>query len=88
MAPMIFQAFGMPISAIGLMLGAIENMKFFLQTGFKDSASLADGGISFKPKGSARTTGLHQPGGQSLAHMHLEIAWQEGARGEIPLFHL
>ncbi len=34
MASLVFQAFGVPESAIGLMLSAIENMKFFLRTGF------------------------------------------------------
>ncbi len=34
---MVFQSFGMPESAIESMLGAIENMKFFLRTGFGDS---------------------------------------------------
>ncbi len=30
MASLVFQAFGVPTMAIGTMLGAIENMKFFL----------------------------------------------------------
>ncbi len=34
MASLIFQAFGVPMTAIESMLGAIENMKFFLRTGF------------------------------------------------------
>ena len=37
MALLIFQAFGLPTSAVESMLGAIENMKFFLCTGFGDS---------------------------------------------------
>jgi hypothetical protein len=37
MASMIFQAFGVPTTAIESMLGTIENMKFFLRTGFGDS---------------------------------------------------
>jgi hypothetical protein len=37
MALLIFQAFRVPITAVETMLGAIENMKFFLNTGFGDS---------------------------------------------------
>jgi hypothetical protein len=31
---LIFQVFRVPTTAVKIMLGAIENMKFFLQTGF------------------------------------------------------
>jgi hypothetical protein len=51
MASLIFQAFGVPITAVGSMLGAIENMKFFLCTGFGDSTSFSGGGISIKTQG-------------------------------------
>jgi hypothetical protein len=34
MALLIFQALEVPITAVETMLGAIENMKFFLRTGF------------------------------------------------------
>ena len=34
MASLIFQAFGVPLTAVEMMLGAIENMKFFLRSGF------------------------------------------------------
>jgi hypothetical protein len=43
MASVIFQAFGVPMTAIESMLGAIENMKFFLCTGFGDSKTFAGG---------------------------------------------
>jgi hypothetical protein len=48
---MIFQAFGVPITTIESMLGAIENMKFFLRTGFGDSKTFAGGGICIKRQG-------------------------------------
>jgi hypothetical protein len=51
MALLVFQAFGVPISAIKTMLEAIENMKFFLRTGFGDSMSFAGGNISIKTQG-------------------------------------
>jgi hypothetical protein len=50
-ASLVFQAFGVPTTAIETMLGAIENMKFFLSTGFGDSKSFAGGGISVKTQG-------------------------------------
>jgi hypothetical protein len=61
MASLVFQAFGVPESAIGLMLSAIENMKIFLRTGFGDSTKFAGGGIRIK------TQGLTQGNGASLA---------------------
>jgi hypothetical protein len=67
MASMIFQAFGMPITAIKSMLGAKENMTFFLQTGFGDLMSFAGGSISIKHKGYAKAMGPPQQDGQSLA---------------------
>jgi hypothetical protein len=51
MALLIFQAFGVPTTTVELMLGGIENMKFFLCTGFGDSASFSGGGISIKTQG-------------------------------------
>jgi hypothetical protein len=51
MASIIFQAFGVPTTAIVSILGAIENMKFFLCTRFGNSRSFAGGGISIKTQG-------------------------------------
>jgi hypothetical protein len=48
---LIFQAFGVPLTAVETILGAIENMKFFLQTGFGDSKTYTGGGISAKMQG-------------------------------------
>jgi hypothetical protein len=50
-ASLVFQVFGVPSTAIKTMLGAIENMKFFLRTGFGDSTSFAGGGVSVKTQG-------------------------------------
>ena len=61
MASLVFQAFGVPESAIGSMLSAIENMKIFLHTGFGDPTKFAGGGICIK------TQGLTQGNGASLA---------------------
>jgi hypothetical protein len=51
MASLVFQAFGVPITAVESMLATIENMKFFLRTRFGDSTSFARGGISIKTQG-------------------------------------
>jgi hypothetical protein len=47
-ASLVFQAFGVPTTAIETMLSTIENMKFFLRTGFGDSTTFAGGGIGVK----------------------------------------
>jgi hypothetical protein len=51
MASLIYQAFGVPTSAIKTTLEAIENMEFFLQTGYGDSTKFAGGRISIKTQG-------------------------------------
>ena len=51
MALLIFQAFGVPLTAVETILGAIENMKFFLRTGFGNLTLFAGGGISIKTQG-------------------------------------
>jgi hypothetical protein len=57
MASLIYQVFGVPTSAIETMLGAIENMKFFLQTGFGDSTKFAGGRVSIKTQGMTQGNG-------------------------------
>ncbi len=61
MVSLVFQSCGVPIKAVESILGMIENMKFFLWTGFGDSMSFAGGGISIK------TQGIYQGNGSSLA---------------------
>ncbi len=62
MASLIFQAFGVPLTVVETMLGAIENMKFFLHTGFSDSKSFAGGGISIKTQGLTQDNGASPAG--------------------------
>jgi hypothetical protein len=57
MASMIFQAFGVPMTATESMLGAIENMKFFLCTGFGDSKTIKGEGVSIKMQGLCQGNG-------------------------------
>jgi hypothetical protein len=62
MASLIFQAFGVPITTVGSMLGAIENMKFFLHTGFRESTSFSGSGISIKTQGLCQGNGAAPAG--------------------------
>lgn len=43
MASLVFQAVGVPQSAVNAMLGVIMEMKFFLRTAFGDSKLLGRG---------------------------------------------
>jgi hypothetical protein len=52
MASLIFQAFGVSLMAVETMLGAIENMKFFLRTGFGDLTLFAWGRHQHKNTGT------------------------------------
>jgi hypothetical protein len=57
-ASLVFQAFGIPQSAAESMLGTIENMKFFLRTGFGDSTSFSGGKkIHIKTQGICQGNG-------------------------------
>jgi hypothetical protein len=62
MALLVFHAFGAPITAIKTMLGAIENMKFFLCTGFGDLKSFAGSGISINMQGLTQGNGASPAG--------------------------
>ena len=56
-ASLVFQAFGVPTSAAESMLGSIEEMKFFLRTGFGDSTSFSGGSIHIKTQGICQGNG-------------------------------
>jgi hypothetical protein len=62
MASLIFQAFGVPLTAVKTMLGTIENMKIFLQTGFGNSKTFAGGGIGIKTQGLTQGNGASPAG--------------------------
>ena len=66
-ALLVFQAFGIPELAIESMLGAIEDMKLFLRTGFGDSKRFASGGVSVKVQGLTQGKGASLLGGRSSA---------------------
>ena len=68
MASMVFQAFGVPTPAIESMLTTIQNMKFFLRTGYGDSDSYA-GGDNYESEDPIRMQGMCQGNGAS------PVAW-------------
>ena len=57
MASMVFQALGTPPSASEAMLSMIQEMKFFLQTGFGDSKTFAQLRIEIKTQGMCQGNG-------------------------------
>jgi hypothetical protein len=57
MASMIFQALGTPPSSSEAMLSTIQEMKFFLRTGFGDSKTFAQSKIGIKTQGMCRGNG-------------------------------
>jgi hypothetical protein len=63
MASLIFQAFGVPRTAIESMLGAMEDMKLFLRTGFGVLATFYGSGIrALKHKNCVMATRQHRKG--------------------------
>jgi hypothetical protein len=62
MAFLVFQAFRVPVTAVESMLGTIENMKFFLRTGFGNLTSFAGGGISIQTQGMCQGNGASPAG--------------------------
>ena len=64
MASMVFQAFRIPTPAIKSMLTTIQNMKFFLRTGYGNSDSYA-GGDNDESEDPIRMQGMCQGNGAS-----------------------
>jgi hypothetical protein len=77
MASMIFQAFGVPTTAIKSMLWMVENMKFFLRTGFGNSTLFAEGGISIKTQGLCQGNRASPAG---WAVISICILWAHGKK--------
>jgi len=61
-ASLVFQAFGVPLSASEAMLTTIQEMKFFLRTGFGDSADFAGSSLSIKTQGLCQGNGASPAG--------------------------
>jgi hypothetical protein len=84
-ASLVFQVFGVSSTAIKMMLGAIENMNFFLITGFGDSTSFAGGGISIKTQGLTQGNGASPAGWAVISTLHNRSSWKEGPWHKVPL---
>ncbi len=78
MALLVFQAFGVPTTVIEMMLGAIENMKFFLRTVFGDSTSFPGGGISIKTQGLCQGNGAFPAGWAVISIFILQAHRRKG----------
>ena len=59
---MVFQAFGVPLSATESMLTTIQEMKFFLRTGFGDSTDFANSKLEIKTQGLCQGYGTSPAG--------------------------
>jgi hypothetical protein len=80
MALLIFQAFGVPLTAVEAMLGAIENIKFFLRTGFGNSTSSVGGSISIKTQGLTQGNGASPAGWAVISICILRVHGKKGHR--------
>jgi hypothetical protein len=81
-ASLVFQAFRVPESAISSMLSMIENMKFFLRTGFEDSTKFAGGGIQIKTQGLTQGNGASPAGWAVISIVILNAHRKKGHRAK------
>jgi len=61
-ASLVFQAFGVPLSASKAMLTTIQEMKILLRTGFGDSTDFASSTLSIKTQGLCQGNGASPTG--------------------------
>jgi hypothetical protein len=89
-ASLVFQAFGVPESAIESMLGNIESMKFFLHTGFGDSKRFAGSGVSIKVQGLLQGNRASPAGWAVISIVILRAHGKKGhgATFQCPISHL
>jgi hypothetical protein len=78
MASLVFQAFGVPASAIDSMLSTIENMKFFLRTGFGNLTKFAGGRIPIKTQGLTQGNGASPAGWTVISIIILNAHGKKG----------
>jgi hypothetical protein len=89
-ALMVFQSFGVTESAIESMLGAIENTKIFLRTGFGDSKQFAGGGARVKVQGLTQGNGALLAGWVVISIVILRAHGKKGhgTTFQCPITHL
>jgi hypothetical protein len=90
MVSLIFQAFGVPMSALESMLGAIKNMKFFLRMGFRDLTSFVGGKISIKTQSLCKGNGASPAGWAVISICILKAHGRKGHGVQFlcPITHL
>ena len=79
-ASLVFQAFGVPLSASEAMLTTIQEMKFFLRTGFGDSTDFASSTLSIKTQGLCQGNGA-SPVGWAVVSIHILSAHKKRGHG-------
>ena len=79
-ASLVFQAFGVPSSAAECMLTTIQEMKFFLRTGFGDSTDFASSQFEIKTQGLCQGNGA-APAGWAVVSICLINAHKKKGHG-------
>ena len=79
-ASLVFQAFGVPSSAAECMLTTIQEMKFFLRTGFGDSTDFASSQFEIKTQGLCQGNGA-SPAGWAVVSICLINAHKKKGHG-------
>jgi len=79
-ASLVFQAFGGPLSASESMLTTIQEMKFFLRTGFGDSTDFSSMALSIKTQGLCQSNGA-SPAGWAVVSICLINAHKKKGHG-------
>ena len=79
-ASLVFQAFGVPLSASEAMLTTIQEMKFFLRTGFGDSTDFASSTLSIKTQGLCQGNGA-SPAGWAVVSICIISAHKKKGHG-------
>ena len=79
-ASLVFQAFGVPSSAAECMLTTIQEMKFFLRTGFGDSSDFASSQFEIKTQGLCQGNGA-SPAGWAVVSICLINAHKKKGHG-------
>jgi len=81
-ASLVFQAFGIPLSALESMLTTIQEMKFFLRTGFGDSKDFASSTLSIKTQGLCQGNGA-SPAGWAVVSICIISAHKKKGHGAL-----
>jgi hypothetical protein len=78
MASLIFQSFGVESTAVMSMLEAIQEMKFFLRTAYRDLKTFAGSSIKIKTQSLGQGNRASPTGWCVIS---ITILWVHGAKG-------